>query len=212
MEQEVKIKGGVGLGVKIFIGFILGGVLLGLCVVFSLVFLAGTGKTIKSAGEAKKQGKSESKIGNWVMQSSKSPMNDLTTVSLTLQADGKIQGWLQAETPYLVIRGEEKQDPPEVFIVTGMNAQPEYGKLDRVSVKIRLDKEPARQIEMDESTDGKALFFKDPEFLKSLVKGMTTHECLVFEFTPFNSSPATVTFRLTGLEEAIKPLRQNSGW
>lgn len=35
---------------------------------------------------------------------------------------------------------------------------------------------------------------------------------MIVRFTPFNESPVTAKFNITGLEEAIKPLRDSCGW
>jgi type VI secretion system protein VasI len=41
---------------------------------------------------------------------------------------------------------------------------------------------------------------------------MIGHATLLFEFVPFNSSPAMTTFDLRGLAEAVKPLREACEW
>ena len=74
---------------------------------------------------------------------------------------------------------------------------------------MRFDKEKAMKYHTSKSTDGEALFFGQSI---GLIKKMIGHATLLFEFVPFNSSPAMTTFDLRGLAEAVKPLREACEW
>lgn len=84
----------------------------------------------------------------------------------------------------------------------------EYGT-DGASVRLRVDKKPVFKINAGKSTNGEALFIPSAIVqLKKMLDGST----LLFEFTPFNSSPQITTFNITGLKEAIKPIREICKW
>lgn len=89
-----------------------------------------------------------------------------------------------------------------------MSPQVEYGT-DGATVTLRFDKEKATKYRTSKSTDGEALFFDQSV---GLIKKMLGHSTLLFEFVPFNSSPALTTFDLRGLTESIKPLRDTCKW
>jgi type VI secretion system protein VasI len=101
-----------------------------------------------------------------------------------------------------------KEKKTEAYIVTGMPPQVEYGN-DGATVTLRFDKEKATKYHTSKSTDGEALFFGQSV---GLIKKMLGHTTLLFEFVPFNSSPAMTTFDLRGLADTVKPLRDTCKW
>lgn len=146
--------------------------------------------------------------GKWMARQDASPIDDSKNIFLTLGAENPISGWLTGDvTPSLIIRCKEGET--ESYVVTGMITSSNYGETESSTVTIRLDKEKASQQTMSQSTDNKALFFRRP--IKQ-IKSMMEHDTLLFQFIPFNSSPATTTFDLRGLPEAIKPLREACKW
>lgn len=65
------------------------------------------------------------------------------------------------------------------------------------TVRIRIDEQKAVSEKWSDSTDNKGLFAPRPmEILKKMAKAKT----MLFEFTPFNASPVTVTFDVHGLD------------
>lgn len=145
--------------------------------------------------------------GKWMIKIDTSSFDDSKTVTLVLDADKEIKGWLDAETPSLVLRCKEKQ--MDVYVFTGMQANVESGNLDHATVRIRFDKDPAQSFNTGEATSGKGLFFDDPI---PLIKDMLKHNTMVFGFTPFNASPVETVFDLRGLPESIKPLQDACKW
>lgn len=147
---------------------------------------------------------------NWKTRTETSPIDDSTNVHLWVRADSDIRGWLETYRPVLYFRCKEKST--NAFIVTGMSAHTDRigdGATTYTNVTLRVDKLPAFTEEMSASTDDKALFFKHP---KSFAKKLFGHDQLLFRFTPFNASPTLTTFQVTGLQEAIKQLREECGW
>jgi type VI secretion system protein VasI len=76
----------------------------------------------------------------------------------------------------------------------------------------RLDEKPAGEKNMRESTDHKALGLWNGGASIPFIKQMFSHEKLLIRATPHSESPVTATFAISGLENAIKPLRENCGW
>lgn len=79
-------------------------------------------------------------------------------------------------------------------------------------VDYRIDDNPADYRSMEESSDNKALGLwsggRSIPFIKSLFGG----ETIFMRASPFNESPVEMTFNISGLEEAIEPLREACGW
>jgi hypothetical protein len=79
------------------------------------------------------------------------------------------------------------------------------GISDTATVRLRFDKEKTQTLQASKSTDGEALFLEPPLML---ITSMLQHEQIVFEFTPFDASPAEMLFDLRGLSEVIAPLHE----
>lgn len=146
-------------------------------------------------------------VGKWSISTETSPVDDSKNVYVTLNAESEFSGWMKHETGRLVLRCKEKRT--DAYVRTGMAAQPEYGLTQEVTVTVRYDKEKAREIRMSQSTDNEALFF--PNAIGE-IKSMMKHKELLFRFTPFNSASSLTTFKIEGLNEAIKPLRAACKW
>jgi type VI secretion system protein VasI len=144
--------------------------------------------------------------GEWETRFSTSSFDDSQTVVVYLEAEREISGWLDTYTPVLVLRCKEREI--DAYVDVGMQIEVEYGMTDSATTRIRFDKDRAETMVMNESTDGEALFFRNPA---AIIDTMTRHNEMVFGFTPFNASPVETTFDLRGLGEAIKPLRDACG-
>lgn len=146
-------------------------------------------------------------VTGWHVSTGVSEMDGSPTVSLSLSAEGEIQGWMESRTPMLYIRCRENKT--DVYVVTGMQANPEYGLFNEASVRVRLDDRPPTRQRWGESTSGDALFAPRPiAFARDLARA----ERLSFEFTPFNSSPQTVHFQLEGLSPLLPQVADACGW
>jgi len=144
---------------------------------------------------------------NWSVSVSVSPIDDSKNVVLQRIAENDFSGWLKQYRGSLVLRC--KENSTDAYVVTGIQANPEYGSIDEVTATIRYDKDRAINIKMKGSTDGEALFFKRPI---AEIKKMMSRKQMLFKFTPFNASPTMAVFLLTGLSESIKDLRWSCGW
>ena len=144
--------------------------------------------------------------GNWAVQTDISPIDDSTNVYLAVPGDQAFKGWLKSYNPQLMLRC--KENVTELLIHTGMAPDVEYGHRGATTT-LRYDTEKAYKLRMSKSTDGEALFFPNPI---SNIKKMMNHSTLLFQFTPYNASPTMTTFKISGLSEAAKPLREHCGW
>jgi hypothetical protein len=134
--------------------------------------------------------------GKWrehVLDNSK--MDDSKSAMLSLAAENPITVRSNNTTmPSLVI--ECVEHGLEVYIETESSAQPELGKYDEYSARIRFDKERAEKILVHESTDSKALFLSTRGDL--IMRLQIAHK-FIFEFTPFNSNRTAIEFDVRGL-------------
>ena len=76
-------------------------------------------------------------------------------------------------------------------------------------VLTRVGSEKASKQEWGISTDSKATFRNKPI---AFIKKMMTSNKLVAQVTPYNENPITAIFDTSGLENAVKPLRETCNW
>ena len=145
--------------------------------------------------------------GKWQIQKKISPLDDSTNVYLSIQANDPVRGNLEQYTPTLQIRC--KENTTEAYVIVGVPVADIHGQYNTAQITLRFDKTKAFDIQMDKSTDGKAMFFRKPI---GTIEQMMRHGRLLFQFIPSDSPPAITTFDLAGLSEAIKPLREACGW
>ncbi len=146
--------------------------------------------------------------GHWITKTEVSKMDDSKTVSLTVRAGATVTGWpATVFTPLLAVRC--KEGVVDAFVMTGLVAAYEAGAQDRVTVKLRLDQEPAAEVLLSKGTDSKTLFFPDGlQFARNILP----HERMVFRFVPVNSAPQETTFDLRGFRRALPTLAAACQW
>ena len=134
----------------------------------------------------------------WQLRTDTSPIDDSKSYFLSRDADEPIGSGFMSSTPTLIIR--HKEGTLEVYITFGT-----YLGSDTTMVTTRMGSSPATQREWGLSTDGKAIFC--PTDNGQFVRQLLANDRLVIRLTPFGESPATSTFDLTGLSEAIAPMK-----
>ncbi|MCW1932638.1 type VI secretion protein [Pararhodobacter zhoushanensis] len=82
-----------------------------------------------------------------------------------------------------------------------------YGRVD-----VRIDQRTARQVSMRESSDNSALGLWRGNTAIPFVRDLFGGDQLFLRATPFNDSRIDMIFPITGLEQAISPLRQACNW
>jgi hypothetical protein len=159
-----------------------------------------------SPGTSKPTASTEPVQGKWHVQFDTSSFDDSQTVVLALEAEDSVSGWLDTYRPVLVLRCKEHEI--DAYIDVGMSQHVESGLTDASTVRVRFDREPAVTTQMSQSTDGEALFFRQPV---AMIETMLAHNSMVFEFTPFNAPPVETEFDLRGLEGEIGSLVEACG-
>lgn len=147
--------------------------------------------------------------GAWRTRTDTSQFDDSETVILTLDADEAVRnGFGTLSRPALIIRCLENttslylhMDGYHMSDIQG------YGIVD-----LRIDDSAAFEERMDASDSGGALgLWRAPRSI-SLAKQLIGHDRLAARATPYSENPVEMTFALSGLENAIRPLREACHW
>ncbi len=147
--------------------------------------------------------------GKWQVETKKSEFKDTTDVYLSVATDENLDcGMFDHEPGTLLLRCMENKTA--AMLITGCHMASGFSGYGRV--EYRVDNKAAMKRNFDASTDNKALGLWDGgdaiPFIKELIDGKT----LIMRFTPFNESPTTAKFDISGLAKAIEPLREECGW
>lgn len=144
----------------------------------------------------------------WMVDSTKSPMDDSPIISLQLFAENEIPTPIEYKRPTLIVRCRERAT--SVYVMTETPAEVNWGNLDGgATVRLRLDAGKAFTESWGESTDQKALFAPTPVALARRIAGADT---LRFEFTPYGAPRQTVTFAVAGLADKLGLVSSTCGW
>lgn len=145
--------------------------------------------------------------GKWIAGKQTNPMDDTTSILLSLKANSPVKGWLTTETPTLFIRCHSNKT--DVYFNLGMQTSVEPGNYDASTVTMRIDKNKPFKLVTNKSTDNKALFVRKPiGFIRQLMEA----EELLLQFIPFNAPQVMTSFSIAGLKESIEPLRKTCKW
>jgi hypothetical protein len=128
-----------------------------------------------------------------------SKLDDSKLVVLTLPAENTFTAWpARAITADLMIKCDQNQI--YVYVQTETAAQPELGKYDEYTAFVRFNKAHAFNVIVDKATSNDALFLRSPSSILYLLAFTDT---FIFQFTPFQSPPATIEFDTRGLHEHL---------
>lgn len=147
---------------------------------------------------------SESK---WVITDEVSPIDDSKTVILSLKSDSPIKSDFSKVTPKLYIICKERKTnfiiDFDMFLST-----------DDIKPITRIDSDKAvNGVEWYISTDYKALFYPGSQKkINEFIKTLKDKKKFFIQVTPFSKGSVNTTFDLTGLDEAIKPVREACNW
>lgn len=146
----------------------------------------------------------------WSVSTSKSEFKDTTDVILRVVSDNALGCSRYGETDSAVLIIRCSENSTAMYIVTGCHLTSGHGGYGKV--EYRFDEKPAGSRNFNASTDNRALGLWSGSRSIGLVKQMFDADKALFRFTPFNENSVTARFTITGLEEAIKPLRKECGW
>lgn len=137
--------------------------------------------------------------GKWIIQEEINPVDDSKTVFIYLKADSG-KGKYGDD---IIFVARCKSNKTEAYI----NWESYLGR--ETTVLTRVEDNKASSEKWSISSDNKSSFRKNPiAFLKS----MQDANKLVAQTTPYNENPITAIFNITGIENAIKPLREECKW
>ncbi|MDP2314905.1 MAG: type VI secretion system-associated protein TagO [Pseudomonadota bacterium] len=140
----------------------------------------------------------------WRVTDETNPMDDSRTVVLTVKAAETFRYHTGAsKRPTLVLRCKSRK--LEVYINNDASADDAW---DGTRVKLRFDDKPLQRVSATESTSRDALFLSKPG---PLLDQMAASNKMLYEFTPFSSAPALVSFDVSGLGAKIAPLYEACG-
>jgi hypothetical protein len=125
-------------------------------------------------------------------------------VVLELVANDEVAVWRRRVRPMLTVRCET--GAPEVFVLTYSPASFE-NKPRHHTVQVAFDSSPAVDQMWEHSVGHDALFAPDG---RELVQQIAGSETMSFTFTPFNASPATVQFNVSGLRAQLDSAKRCS--
>lgn len=137
--------------------------------------------------------------GQWSVNIDTNPLDDSTTVTAMLRAESGADYLGRKVT--LIARC--KSNTTDLYI----NWQDFLAR--NTSVTSRIGKNKAETYKWSSSTDQKATFHRTP--INHLRK-MLGEESYVAQITPYNSSPTTAIFNISGIDNALKPLMETCGW
>ena len=137
--------------------------------------------------------------GKWVLDNKNNLIDDSVTITLTLTADS---GGTRFGKPIELI-ARCASNKTEVLI----NWRTYLGS--QASVTLRIGAGDANTSRWDVSSDRQATYHPAPV---KMLKDMLAADNMVAQVTPFNVNPFTAIFDTSGLDEAIKPLRETCGW
>ncbi|MBY5946837.1 type VI secretion protein [Photobacterium rosenbergii] len=138
-------------------------------------------------------------VGSWYVSKDINPVDDSQTVTLFLKADSGSNKW--GRKVAMVMRCS--QNTTDMYINWG-----EYlGREARVLTRVGSNKAITENWSL--STDSKASFKRKPI---PMIKQMLGQSKFVAQITPYNESPVTAVFDISGLNNAIEPLRETCGW
>ncbi len=149
--------------------------------------------------------------GNWKVGFDTSALRDTRDVYLSTSADTattcrSFGGG--SNIPTLFLRCQENT----TSLVIGSNCQMVSGHSNYGRVDFRIDAEPAGRMNMQESTTNTALGLWRGREAIPFIRRLLGKDKLLVRFIPFNQNPQEFTFDISGLDEAIAPLREECNW
>jgi type VI secretion system protein VasI len=147
---------------------------------------------------------------NWSVEIEKSEFKDTTDVYMRTESLGSVQcnSYSGPETVTLLMRC--KENTTSFFLSAGCHFASGHGGYG--NVEYRIDDRPAGKKGFTESTNNKALGLWNGSKAIPFIKKLLGKERLLVRFTPYAQNPMTAEFNVSGIDEAIKPLRKACNW
>lgn len=145
---------------------------------------------------------------NWLVTDSKNPIDDSRTVVVSTTANSGRSSY--GDKIALIARCQSNKT--ELYInwndFLGDDSSSVYSEYKYVTTRIGSGK--AETNKWGISTDSKATFA--PDWAGDWIKRIAKADELVVQTTPYNESPVTAVFDVSGLRDAAEPLAATCGW
>ena len=138
--------------------------------------------------------------GAWQVSDETNPVDDTRTVVLRLVATSGQS--VYGKPIVLVLRCQSHKT--EAYMSWGSYLG------DEAQVTVRVGSGEAKTKRWDVSTDHTGTFYHGD--MVAFIRELVAADRFVAQVTPYNESPITAVFELTGLPTAVKPLREDCGW
>lgn len=147
--------------------------------------------------------------GKWTVRSDKSDFKDTIDVVMTVESEGLLNcGHGSRESATLLLRCKENTTSiyiaTQCFLASGVGG---YG-----TIEYRVDDKKSKKRDFNASTNNKSLGLWSGGQSIPMIKEMFGGNDILMRFTPYGESPESVKFKITGIDEAIKPLRDACHW
>lgn len=153
----------------------------------------------------------KSSKGSWSVQTKRSEFEDTTDVYMSSESKAPVACNMFGSHQPATLHLRCQENTTAIYIATNCHLASGfqgYGKVD-----VRVDDKKAASVSMDVSTDNEALgFWRGNQAIPFIQRQLLGGETLRVRFTPFNASPVSAEFDLSGIDEAIAPLRKQCGW
>jgi len=147
--------------------------------------------------------------GPWSVRIEKSEFKDTTDVYLSVEtAEALSCGMFDRSPARLLLRCQE--NTTAALLITSCHVASGFGGYGRV--EYRVDDQPSRTLNFEESTDNRALGLWSGGSAIPFIRQLSGGSQLLMRFTPFNESPVTARFDIRGLDQALAPLRAACNW
>ena len=137
--------------------------------------------------------------GVWLVSTRVDPIDDSQTVVLSVKSSSAVSIW--GKPIALVLRCKSYETNAYIGWQDYLGSE--------TVVTTRIGKDKAKTARWNLSNDGLSSFHTKPI---DFIKNMMGNDVLVAQTTPYRESTVTAIFNISGLENAIEPLRTTCNW
>lgn len=145
-------------------------------------------------------------VSAWDVIVKTSPVDDSQNVYLrVVSSEAVANRYGGVSRPSLMVRCQENKT--NLYTVWS-----DYLGNEDIELTIRIDKDPAYSRDWSISTDGNAAGLWNGGNSIPFIQSLFGRDQLLVRLTPYAESAVTAIFPISGLEQAIEPLRKACGW
>ena len=163
-----------------------------------------------AASWAEREGRTAPDTGAWRPFSREDPVTGRTEHSAYLDASNETKGHVFQTTPTLYVRCRDNKT--DVFINWENYLDGNSGDFqdNRHVVTLRIGDGDPFTVRANVSTDNEATFFPSP--IPSILRPAANADTLAARTTPYNESPQTAVFNVTGIRAALSDVSAACNW